>query len=334
MTDAWPWVVPIGWQPGVATGARVALERGVRSRKPAWIFLLFCALALVRLSAAEPGVAYGASRDEVIKTLGRPSKASKAGPREILTYPQGQVLLENGRVERVDFAGMPAVTRPAPAPEPRTIEPAKTPPADAPASKLPPPPEDVKANLQSTRWMVLSALGVGVAIALVLLWLVWRNWGRAVPVMREKTIAERIAEAASGLPTQAEIVAWPKERLRVVVARLAETQGYVAALQPASADKDIVLRHVDEAKPRVFVCCAPGNAGVVSAKRLREFVGTLVVEGVLEGWFVSPHGFAVDARIYAEERTLLLVDAETLLNQLRDLPPLMLSRVLASGPQL
>ena len=36
-----------------------------------------------------------------------PSRRSKLGDREILTYPQGQFTLENGQVKRVDFPSLP-----------------------------------------------------------------------------------------------------------------------------------------------------------------------------------------------------------------------------------
>ena len=65
-------------------------------------------------------VAPGATRDDVIKALGRPVGESRLGPREVLNYPHGQtVILENGRVVRVQTprpAAGSAAVGPAPAP--------------------------------------------------------------------------------------------------------------------------------------------------------------------------------------------------------------------------
>jgi restriction system protein len=79
----------------------------------------------------------------------------------------------------------------------------------------------------------------------------------------------------------------------------------------------------------VVVCCAAGFGGPVSIKRVRELFGTLAVEGVPTGWFVSPAGFAHEARVYAEDKGLVLIDGGQLLEQLRNLPPMVLPKVLA-----
>lgn len=74
------------------------------------------------LKAADPRVeiAPGASREDVIRALGRPVGESRLGPREVLNYPQGQtVILENGRVVRMQApkkAGGAAPVSVAPAP--------------------------------------------------------------------------------------------------------------------------------------------------------------------------------------------------------------------------
>jgi len=58
----------------------------------------------------------GASRDEALNAYGWPTGQSQSGTKEILTYPQGRIYLEKGRVERVDFS--PEVAWPAPRPRP------------------------------------------------------------------------------------------------------------------------------------------------------------------------------------------------------------------------
>lgn len=58
----------------------------------------------------------GATKAEVIKVLGWPNGQSKAGSKEIFSYAQGQVTLEDGRVTRVNFSAN--VPRQSPKPEP------------------------------------------------------------------------------------------------------------------------------------------------------------------------------------------------------------------------
>jgi hypothetical protein len=428
--------------------------------------------------AAEPRpvVGPGASRDEVIDAYGWPSGQSQAGSKEVLTYPQGKVTLENGRVEKVDFS----MTTPWPAPKPRPGPSAAVPPLTteeqakfwltnfdeaareaarrqvrilalftgsdwSPASKqflddvafqpefiqafmgdyvflrldfpthttqpaevreqnarlrarygvkvyptllvlspageavgqidlnkaqpgetyraramagvrevrallaaqpvMPDPAKPATTTgapaaatvrekpiarvLNSMGWTVMISLAAGLALAGVVLWFLWRK-----PVVEpSRPIADRIADAANGLPTSAQLAMWSHEKIRAVVAALAEADSYVVELQPAGSDKDLVLKQTGETQPRVMVCCAAGAGGPVSIKRVRELFGTLTVEGVPTGWFVSPAGFANDARTYAEQKGLVLIDGERLLNQLRNLPPMMLPKVLARTAQ-
>ena len=177
--------------------------------------------------------------------------------------------------------------------------------------------------------MITGAIVLGVIIVAVIFWLVWRRWSPAARSPSSKSMAARISDAASGLPTSVELLAWPKERLAAVVAALAESDGYAAEVQPRGTDADVVLRRPGEEQRRVLIVCASGQGGAVSVKRVREFFGTLTAEGVDIGWYVSPAGFATDARAFADQHNLMLLDSEWLRVQLRDLPPLVLPKVLA-----
>lgn len=80
--------------------------------------MAFFGLAFAAILAAadpRPTVGPGATKDEVINAFGWPNGQSQSGTKEILTYPQGQVTLEKGRVEKVDFL----MNVPWPAPRPR-----------------------------------------------------------------------------------------------------------------------------------------------------------------------------------------------------------------------
>lgn len=82
------------------------------------------ALVSSGLLAADPRpvVGPGASKEEVLAAYGWPTGQSQSGAKEILNYPQGQVTLANGRVERVDFN----MNMPWPAPRPRPGAPSAT----------------------------------------------------------------------------------------------------------------------------------------------------------------------------------------------------------------
>lgn len=61
---------------------------------------------------------------------------------------------------------------------------------------------------------------------------------------------------------------------------------------------------------------------------MREFFGTLVASGVEAGWFVATGGFAAEARAVADERGIELIDGESLIERLRQLPTAELGQVL------
>jgi hypothetical protein len=80
--------------------------------------LLFIFAALVLPLTNAFGLAYGATRDEVVKELGQPLAHAQLGSREILTYPKKvQVELEDGRVVSADHIVLKIVD-PTPTPIP------------------------------------------------------------------------------------------------------------------------------------------------------------------------------------------------------------------------
>lgn len=323
----------------------------------------FALAGVVLLLAQEPrpGVGAGATRDEVIDVYGWPTGQSKAGTREVLSYPQGQVMLENGRVESVNFTMKPPWPPPRPrpgnVPAPVAKQPEPTPapgrepppaPVVPPAAASPAPVEPVAAarvaavpqpassksvelssSLFTARNAVIAALVLGVAISAVLFWLVWRRWtpaAESAPVADMKT---RISDAASGLPSQINLAAWPRARLAALVAAYVEAEGYQPEIRPGDGDIDIVIRRAGGTRPQVVILCEEGGAGVVTAKRVREFFGTVTAEGAETGWYVAPAGFAAEAKAFAEQHQVRLLDGPGLAAQLRDLPPLVVAKVMA-----
>lgn len=194
-------------------------------------------------------------------------------------------------------------------------------------------PAEISAGLTSARWFVIGALCVGTLLSgamLFVLWLVLRKLNKPVALTRRTSMASRIDHAASGLPSHAEILAWPKETLCNVVGRLAELEGYEAELTKRG-EKDLILRRPAVPTPEAIVCCVSGNAGVIPTRRVRELVGVMAAEDIGGGWFVSPMGFSLDARAYAEEQNVRLIDGARLLTLLSDLPTFALPKVLAGA---
>ncbi len=69
----------------------------------------------------------GATKEDVIDAYGWPNGQSQSGTKEILNYTQGDVVLENGRVERVNFSPDVPWQAPRPRPGPATTSTRKTP---------------------------------------------------------------------------------------------------------------------------------------------------------------------------------------------------------------
>lgn len=419
---------------------------------------------------ARPTVGPGATKEDALNAYGWPTGQSQAGTKEILTYPQGKIILENGRVERVDFST--AQPWPAPRPRPGTPPPssARPPPeasvdfwvtsfeeaaqeakkrrlrilalftgsdwspasqqfqeeveyhqdfintvagrlvllrldfptrtvqapevqrrnaelrtqygvttypsllllepdgrlvarvdlekvragepyrpqviailremqglltvSPAPVAPAAPAPEKksgmsrieaIKDSMQSAGWVLTAGMAAGIALAALMLWWLWRARGfRSMGPLRP--MSGRIGDAASGVPSPVELRDWSVEKVRALTAVLAETEGHVVTR--LAGNPDFALARPGEKKPRVLVSCVSGHGGPVTPKRMRELMGAMTLESVGIGWFVSPAGFTAEARAYAAQHGIQLIESEALLTMLRDLPPLILPKVL------
>lgn len=195
-------------------------------------------------------------------------------------------------------------------------------------------PGQMATSLLSAGWGIVTAAGTGLVVMVTLLWLVWRNWSRSGTAGRPAGMAERISEAASGIPTLPEIMTWSRERVAVVAAGLAESEGYLTELNPEGGGDDCDLRLRKLAEPGVqgLVCCVGAKGGLVTAKQVRELFGMMTAEGAPFGWFVAPLGFSIEARIFADEHRIRLSDGQRLLAQLHELPPVALPKVVTRTP--
>lgn len=91
------------------------------------VWLACGVLATFAANDARPVVGPGATKEEVIDAYGWPNGQSRSGTKEILSYAQGEVTLENGRVERVDFSPDVPWQKPRPRPGPATASTRKSP---------------------------------------------------------------------------------------------------------------------------------------------------------------------------------------------------------------
>ena len=222
----------------------------------------------------------------------------------------------------------PIATAPEPPPEP----PKPVPPVEVPAA-IHVAPKQVTSGLTTARWLVSAALIVGTLIAavlLILLWAVLRKLNKPAVLSHRSSIAWRIDHAASGLPSFAEMGAWTKENLCKVIIRLAETEGFVSEKRALGSDNDLILKRPGNPSPAVFVNCVTGSGGLIPLRRVRELAGVMVAENVPAGWFVSPTGFSAEARAFAEQNNIRLIDGAGLLEQLSNLPTFALPKVLAA----
>ncbi len=185
------------------------------------------------------------------------------------------------------------------------------------------------SSLFAARWILLVAVSGGVILVVGLFVLVWRSWQASPAGASRSGISSRMSDAAGGLPSITEIATWPKERLVKLIAVLAESEGYKAVVQAGISDKDIALYRSEERHACVLIVCSPSSAGVVPAKKVRELFGTLTAEGVDLGWFVSLSGFMSEARAFASQNQIILIDGEWIMARLRDIPPISVPRVLA-----
>jgi hypothetical protein len=189
----------------------------------------------------------------------------------------------------------------------------------------------LRGGMRSAEAIITTAIVAGIVIALLIGWLLWRTRAGPRPY-RGRVLAARIAQAASGIPTLPEILAWSKEQVCVMAAVLAEAEGFEADRVPAGEDQDLLLTRRGEVQPSVVVCCSTGRAGTVSAKSVRKMVEVIAAHRLQTGWYVSPAGFSNDARACAAQHKLLLIDGAHLIGRMHDLPPILVPKLQTNQP--
>jgi restriction system protein len=171
-------------------------------------------------------------------------------------------------------------------------------------------------------------LGGGSLLAALLVWWVWRSRvqldAKAGARPRYSSPTVRLGD----VPSQTELESWPVERLRLLVTAQFEATGYLARVRENGSDADLELLRPGHTKPSVLICCRAGSAGVVGTNVVRELFGTLISNGIQNGWIISAAQFSPDAQALATERGIELIDGAGLIERLQALDQMALAQVL------
>jgi hypothetical protein len=182
----------------------------------------------------------------------------------------------------------------------------------------------VGAAMSSAAFHLMLGLAGGATIAVLILWWLWRAPRLKDP--KEPPPRELLTGLTRGsIPTAQQLATWPADRLQLLVASMFEAGGYEVRVRKQQPD-ELELTRTEDPAVRVIACCRPGSRGPAHAKAIRELHGSLVAEGVANGWFVALAGFSNEARLLAEERGITLMDGAELLKGLNDVPKLALMR--------
>lgn len=270
---------------------------------------------------------------------------------EVTTYPsllmvtpsgvvQGRVDLDTPRPGETYRARMIAAVREmrdAIAARPAPAEPVKRPatpvpavadlPAKAEKVATPPVSTELSSSLSSAGLLLGVSLGGGFIFVVLVLWLMWRR-GSTVPVAGKPAAPLADKPVAAQVVSSADSKLWTKQELRLIAAKLAEAEGHRVAPRLDGLDADLVLTRPGEVRPRALVLCVPAMAGVVSTRRVRELHAAIAVEHIPEAWIVAPGGFASEAREFAAEKKMELIDGQELAERLDALPPLARRRMM------
>jgi hypothetical protein len=270
---------------------------------------------------------------------------------EVTTYPsllmvtpsgvvQGRVDLDTprpGETYRVRMIAAVREMRDAIAARPVPAEPVKRPatpvpavadlPAKAEKVAAPPISTELSSSLSSAGLLLGVSLGGGFIFVVLVLWLMWRR-GATVPVAGKPAAPLADKPATTQVVSSADSKLWTKQELRLVAAKLAEAEGHRVAPRLDGLDADLVLTRPGEVHPRALVLCVPAMAGAVSTRRVRELHAAVSVEHIPEAWIVAPGGFASEAREFAAEKKMELIDGQELAERLDALPPLARRRMM------
>ncbi|ATC65171.1 hypothetical protein CMV30_15085 [Nibricoccus aquaticus] len=303
-----------------------------------------CLLAFVPTSLSAFVIQLGDSRQTVIETYGYPKSLAQLDAREIFNYPEGSVVLEQGRVAEIRFTkGEPRSLRRVPAPQPApAVKPVAVPhtpkaqivPSLGPSSVVPPqpvpqqqPPPSLLRAMQPLLWVPVIAVVVGV-VGQILKSRLRRLEPDFTGVYPDRRSAPQKTNPVSLVP-QPPITRLTREALdRLEWRRFEElTQGYFektgwsARRSAVGADGgiDIFLEKNGPEKRVACVQCKQRSNEIIGVKYIREFYGVMVSEGLTEGYFVTTNTFSDEAVRFAQGKPLHLISGEELLRSFASL---------------
>jgi hypothetical protein len=282
----------------------------------------------------------GDSRQTVIETYGYPRSLAQLDTREIFNYPEGSVVLEQGRVAEIRFSkGEPRSLRRAPQPhagpavkpvavpqKPKAqIEP--SPVLSSVSTTQPAPQQQQKPSLVRAMRPLLWIPLIAVVVAFVGQILKSRLRRKApdftgvypdrrstsqkvrpVPVVQQPPITRLTREALDRLE-------W--RRFEELTQGYFEKTGWSARRSAVGADGgiDIFLEKTRPEKRVACVQCKQRSNEIIGVKYIREFYGVMVSEGIAEGYFVTTNTFSDDAIRFAQGKPLNLISGDDLLRR-------------------
>jgi len=89
----------------------------------------------------------------------------------------------------------------------------------------------------------------------------------------------------------------------------------------ADGGVDLRLFEGESSTPALLVQCKAWNSWKVGVKEIREFFGVMTAAGVSEGAYLTTSSFSADAREFAKDKNIHLIDGDEILAKLLDLPP-------------
>jgi restriction system protein len=326
------------------------------SIKSALVGLALCLIAAAQGMPWPYAVKPGDSRAKVIQTYGEPKSAAKAGNREVLLYPEGRVILQDGNLIELHFAHAEprfvyaqerAVTPPVPAPIVAPAMPA-TPviPSGPAAPPEPPQPSPWVYDISSPP--MRTVIGGLVLLLGFLLWL--RNrlalspevaplpapLPATPPAPREATPREAAPPANPAPPTaplpfpaiksptkltQDLLQQLDWKRVDELVAGSFRLDKYRAELVKDDDDVvDVYLYRGDESQPSAYVHANSWHDGPVGVKPVRVLFGVMAAGGAPEGWFLATGDFTPEALEFATGKNLHLLTGGQFVERINALP--------------
>lgn len=314
----------------------------------------------------------GATRQEVIDTLGWPVSTSSSTTREILNYPEYTVVLENGRVINLQRKPAPARSQPSARPtvtpkqtpqntrqavEPRTTStlPKEREPVAAPAVTNPATPNSFTTHpavnqsasapgkqspAQMRQLGILGTLLEGAAVLMPSAVVV--ALAGAILLLAKRFKRTGFHRALHRPPVEAPS-AWSEALLKQIewhrfehlVCALEAESGHVATLTKFGADGGVDVTVTDKVTGQVrrIVQCKAFADQEVGVQRIREFFGVMIHQNAPEGAFYTTSTFTPDARAFAAGKNIHLIDGTEVMLRISRLGAEAQARLLATAAE-